>query len=1057
MRDAWLGRLFVRFRAQRDGRALAAVFDATARELLGVAAHLVPTADQAEDVVQSTFQRAIERAAHYDPARSLKGWLYGILWREAARLTRVEHRAPPAGTLAAADPRAPDEEAAERELPAAVRHALARLPSPYREVVEPALFQDESAREIGARLARSPGTVRVQLQRGLERLRRELPGVQRELAGRRALGLVGLAGLRERVLAHAGVVPAAVPAATAAFLLAQLVSVALPPAVWTAGGALAVAGTLGLAHVLRSEPPPEQVVELAPGRARAAAPEPVVEPLRAAPEPATSVADATHDPRSEREARAAARRRPPPVVDPQVLGIVVDEERRPLAGITVLAEAENHYGYAETFTDEEGRFALGALAAGRWYVHADDEHFARGWWKTHSVTVAEEPAGEPAELELVLRARHDVGGVVIDPAALPVAGATVTLVRQWPPGAEFPLQGDLTQELAAATTDEEGAFAFERLGAGTWTARLDHPDFARTLARFEVPGPPPRLALDGGMPLDGLVLAGGAPLAGVRVAVRSTRQAHLIMGDWDVTTDAGGGFRVERIAPVGNSRLSGVPTVTVTVDDAEWRSDHHRVYESAAGTLPRVVIEAFARDEREQGPRDVGRDWEGEARRAGRPFGSGVIRVRLPDGEARDLGVCLGGLSPGLTGFFENGTIPRGAPHSFEHLAAGRYRVWTLNGAGPNYTPALLELDPGETAEVVLQPGALTLSGALTCAGRPVLDGSLTARSIRDELGQRANGSIAQGRYELADLAGGSYELSIGGEGALTQRFEVRVGPEDTVLDLELPAGRIEGRLGFERTPAEAELEVWVFPHGWYQESGNRGVFLAPDPEGRFAARHLSPGVYVVSASGAERPVRSLVVTVTDAAPRQEVMLAREDALGVLAGRITTAVPRGARGWLSIAALKHEPTGLRRVGYAEVDGAGAFRAELEAGRYDLLVSPFDVPAPFVLVPDVFIEPGAETALSVSLPEGRPVSIHLEAGEAWTPCATWRLCLAERAWLPFVLFIGSSSDGRRAGTRPFQLPYGTYSVAADFGDPAPVLREFTVVPGEGKQEIVVTRP
>jgi hypothetical protein len=44
----------VRFREKRDGRALAAVFDATARELIGVAAHLVPTADQAEDVVQTT-------------------------------------------------------------------------------------------------------------------------------------------------------------------------------------------------------------------------------------------------------------------------------------------------------------------------------------------------------------------------------------------------------------------------------------------------------------------------------------------------------------------------------------------------------------------------------------------------------------------------------------------------------------------------------------------------------------------------------------------------------------------------------------------------------------------------------------------------------------------------------------------------------------------------------------------------------------------------------------------------------------------------------------------
>ncbi|HEX6886320.1 MAG TPA: hypothetical protein VF530_23295, partial [Planctomycetota bacterium] len=395
----------------------------------------------------------------------------------------------------------------------------------------------------------------------------------------------------------------------------------------------------------------------------------------------------------------------------------------------------------------------------------------------------------------------------------------------------------------------------------------------------------------------------------------------------------------------------------------------------------------------------------------------------------------------------------RGEPHAFERLAAGRYRVWTLNGAGANYTPALLELGPGETAEVVLRPGALTLSGALTCAGRPVLDGSLTARSIRDELGQRASGRIAQGRYELADLAGGSYELSIGGEGAMTQRFEARVGPGDTTLDLELPAGRIEGRLGFERLEEESELEVTVFPHGWYPESGNRGVLVTPDEAGGFAVRHLDPGDYVVSARGARRPVRAVVVRLASTA---EVVLEREKALGVVAGRITNPLPAGPRGGLSIAALRHEPTGLLRDGHADVDAGGRFRAELAAGRYDLLVSEFGGRAPFVLVPDVRVEAGAETALAVTLPPGRAVAIVLRA-EGWTPRATWRLRIDADTWLPFVFFVGSQPDGRRAGSGPFQLPFGTYAVEADFGDAAPLVTEFTVVPGEGTLEVVLTRP
>src|SRR5262245_55341564 len=173
MNDAWLGRLFVRFRDRRDGRALAAVFDATARELIGVAAHLAPGLDQAEDIVQTTFLRAIEHCERFDDGRSLKAWLYGILWREAAKLRRAEGRRvePEAGAGHAGEPL---DEAAARELGEALERALLRVPSPYREVLEPVLREERSTGEVASALARSPGTVRVQLQRGLERLRLEL-------------------------------------------------------------------------------------------------------------------------------------------------------------------------------------------------------------------------------------------------------------------------------------------------------------------------------------------------------------------------------------------------------------------------------------------------------------------------------------------------------------------------------------------------------------------------------------------------------------------------------------------------------------------------------------------------------------------------------------------------------------------------------------------------------------------------------------------------------------------------------------------------------------------
>ena len=48
--------LFATFRATRDPRSLAAIFDATASELLLIAVHLVGDRAEAEDLVQGTLR-----------------------------------------------------------------------------------------------------------------------------------------------------------------------------------------------------------------------------------------------------------------------------------------------------------------------------------------------------------------------------------------------------------------------------------------------------------------------------------------------------------------------------------------------------------------------------------------------------------------------------------------------------------------------------------------------------------------------------------------------------------------------------------------------------------------------------------------------------------------------------------------------------------------------------------------------------------------------------------------------------------------------------------------
>src|SRR5688572_15328951 len=230
MKDATLAALFGRYRAHGDGRALAAVFDRTAKELLELACHLVRDPLEAEDLVQATFLAAIQKRASYDGRSPLQAWLYGILWREAAKARRRAARAVDPRRLSERGQSDPLGQVASGEVPEAVSAALARLPAHYREVLEPMLFREQRPEHIARDLSRSPGTVRSQIHRGLEELRRAL-APRFAAYGALALPTRGLATLRAEVLRAAGFAPATAAAGSLATLGWT--------AAWTVGGALA--------------------------------------------------------------------------------------------------------------------------------------------------------------------------------------------------------------------------------------------------------------------------------------------------------------------------------------------------------------------------------------------------------------------------------------------------------------------------------------------------------------------------------------------------------------------------------------------------------------------------------------------------------------------------------------------------------------------------------------------------------------------------------------------------------------------------------------------------
>lgn len=167
--------LFERFRGG-DVDALGEVFDRTAPRLLRLAMHLVGTAADAEDLVQTTFVQAIRLAERFDAERPLLPWLMALLAGQARNLLKSRQRkaAEPLPELGD-NAEAPPEAAARAEVLALLRRGVTRLPAEQRQVLLLQLQHGLSPAEIADVLEVPAGTVRMRLHRGIQRLRAWLP------------------------------------------------------------------------------------------------------------------------------------------------------------------------------------------------------------------------------------------------------------------------------------------------------------------------------------------------------------------------------------------------------------------------------------------------------------------------------------------------------------------------------------------------------------------------------------------------------------------------------------------------------------------------------------------------------------------------------------------------------------------------------------------------------------------------------------------------------------------------------------------------------------------
>lgn len=548
--------LFLQFRRSRDPAVLGEVFDRCADDLFAVALHVANDRAAAEDLVQATFLVAIERAERWQPLRPLQPWLLGILHREAKVQRRRARRRPDEARLAPRDAAPPAQAALDAEAREAVTAALAGVPAPYREVLELHLGQALAPAAIAARLQRSPGAVRTQLWRGLERLRALLPkGLAVGLAAQLSASAPLLA-VRARVLEAA-----ATTAATAVggmvlgtgLLMKKLLAVAVMVVVgvgwlvwWPRQEAEpAVFGVAGSADQVA-------VVAASPPTPDGAAPSPMPLPARVAAE-------------AEQAAAAPAAGAPATALPPVLLPIlVVDRAGDPVEDATVQQfaqatrlgdqgrpeptgeRAERAPPLVQVRTDSRGRAMLTIDAP--CLVVADKAEL--GWSGDHRLD--RHVHRLPDALRLVLLPTATVHGVVRLPEGTPAVGATIDAWASHAPS-------ERSGRVPALPSDARGAFTLRVLADEDHHLRARLGDrFTETRSLRAKAGETIEVVLQfpGAFRVLGTLRdAAGQPVRG-RVHLHAPPLDPMHGRDWTAACDADGRFQI-LLAEGGTFELVG--------------------------------------------------------------------------------------------------------------------------------------------------------------------------------------------------------------------------------------------------------------------------------------------------------------------------------------------------------------------------------------------------------------------------------------------------------------------------------------------------------------------
>ncbi len=507
----------------------------------------------------------------------------------------------------------------------------------------------------------------------------------------------------------------------------------------------------------------------------------------------------------------------------------------------------------QTQTDDDGRFSLENLPLGRHFVLAQkDEVSAR----ESCLLLAQAPV---METTLILKPRHPIAGVVVDPERQPVTEVTLYPVLH----NGVAISDDKSTGLAIRT-DADGRFAFDAPDPGSWEFMAVAGRFAPTLSSSIPTGTvDARIQLVRGVVVSGVVVNDrtSQPIPGLDVEIKP----HMLPSPPLIAQTNGAGEFVFAAVASGDYLLN-VRAAPMTLPEAPQRVQVSGA--PVANLVLRLVVGGVIH---------------------------GSVFVEETQEPLTGIRVHARRVGPDRLDFASNPTSGHGE-FEFTGLPAGEYVLSTrrLPGfamVGSSGDGVTVHLQPGQTVEgvtIAVRQG-LTISGrVLDADGNPVIGAEVRGRG---EGWQDLQRSDTSGSFVLANLTpGAEVTISAATSTATSGLQGPMLVPEGGLTDVELVLSEQRNALvagtvvDKQSRPLAARVIAWP--------DGRPVVDYPPantsDSTGRFVLPNVAPGAYIVTvkpAQGEQREVLKVRVEPEQQLRNLELVYPAEAGLAV-AGRI---------------------------------------------------------------------------------------------------------------------------------------------------------------------------